>query len=281
MMKTEFTLGYSPCPNDCYIFDALVHQKIDTEGFTFKPYISDVEDLNKKAFGGELDITKLSFNAFGQVLNNYVLLDSGAALGKGCGPLVISKNEIENPQEALTPTKIGIPGKHTTANLLFSIAFPKAQHKTELIFSNIEQALLTGEIDAGVIIHENRFTYEKKGLKKILDLGEFWETATGSAIPLGGIAIHRNLPIAVQQKVEALVRKSVAFAFQYPNESKAYVKAHAQEMDEAVMQQHIQLYVNEYSISLGQVGRAAIENLFEKGVQANFFSTPATNLFVQ
>ncbi len=281
MMKTEFTLGYSPCPNDCFIFDALVHQKIDTEGFTFKPYISDVEDLNKKAFNGDLDITKLSFNAFGQVLNNYVLLDAGAALGKGCGPLVISKNEIKNPQEALTQLKIGIPGKHTTANLLFSIAFPKAQNKTELIFSNIEEALLSGEIDAGVIIHENRFTYEKKGLKKIIDLGEFWETTTGCAIPLGGIAIQRNIPLAVQQKIESLVRKSVAFAFNNPNESKAYVKAHAQEMEEMVMQQHIQLYVNEYSLSLGKVGREAIENLFKKGAETKFFSTPTTNLFVQ
>ena len=280
MANCTLTLGYSPCPNDCFIFDALVHQKIDTEGLTFEPYISDVEDLNLKAKQADLDITKLSFNAFAQVIEQYALLDAGAALGKGCGPLVISKKHIETTALNTADFKVGIPGRMTTANLLFSIAFPNATHKVEYVFSAIEDALLDEAIDAGVIIHENRFTYADKGLLKVIDLGDYWEKTTGHPIPLGGIAIKRRFETDLQLKVERLIRKSVEFAFANPASSLAYVKAHAQEMDEKVMQQHIDLYVNAYSLNLGEQGRNAIQALFKKGGEAGFFKLKDVSIFI-
>ncbi len=278
------SLGFSPCPNDTFIFDALIHGKIDTEGLSFEVCYEDVETLNQKAFKGELDITKLSFHAFAYVLEQYALLHAGSALGFGVGPLLISKLPVFGYQLPVTsyqqpatdnkkqiadnrqPTteKIGIPGKYTTANFLLSLAFPEAQNKQEIIFSGIESALLNDEIDLGLIIHENRFTYAQKGLHKVIDLGEWWEQETGAAIPLGGIVIRRSLPEDVQQKVNRVLRSSVEYAFANPESCMDFVRAHAQEMDEAVMKQHIQLYVNQYSIDLGEEGRKAIEILFAK-----------------
>ena len=256
----KLTLGFSPCPNDTFIFDALVHHKIDTEGLEFEVIFADVEQLNKWACQGKLDITKLSYNAFTHCVNDYALLDSGSAIGNNCGPLLIKK-----PNTILTKeSKIAIPGKYTTANMLLNIAFPNHQNKVEILFSEIENNVLKGRADAGLIIHENRFTYEVKGLEKEKDLGEFWEEETGLPIPLGGIVTNRRLPLATQQKIERVLRKSVEFAFENPNSSADYVKFHAQEMGKEVVDAHIALYVNNYSISLGEQGRKAVELLFEK-----------------
>ena len=259
----KLTLGFSPCPNDTFIFDALVHHKIDTEGLEFEVIFADVEQLNKWACQGKLDITKLSYNAFTHCVNDYALLDSGSALGNNCGPLLIKK-----PNTILTKeSKIAIPGKYTTANMLLNIAFPNHQNKVEILFSEIENNVLEGKVDAGLIIHENRFTYEDKGLEKVKDLGEFWEEETGLPIPLGGIVTNRRLPLATQQKIERVLRKSVEFAFENPNSSADYVKFHAQEMGKEVVDAHIALYVNNYSISLGEQGRKAVELLFEKSAK--------------
>ena len=256
----KLTLGFSPCPNDTFIFDALVHHKIDTEGLEFEVIFADVEQLNKWAFQSKLDITKLSYNAFTHCVNDYALLDSGSAIGNNCGPVLIKK-----PNTILTKeSKIAIPGKYTTANMLLNIAFPNHQNKVEMLFSEIENKVLEGRVDAGLIIHENRFTYQEKGLEKVKDLGEFWEEETGLPIPLGGIVVKRALPLATQQKIERVLRKSVEYAFENPNSSADYVKCHAQEMEKQVLDAHIALYVNDYSISLGDQGRKAVQLLFEK-----------------
>ena len=266
----KLTLGFSPCPNDTFIFDALVHHKIDTEGLEFEVVFADVEQLNKWAFQGKLDITKLSYNAFTHCVNNYVLLDSGSALGNNCGPLLIKK-----PNTILTmDSKIAIPGKYTTANMLLNIAFPKYQNKVETLFSEIENQVLEGIVDAGLIIHESRFTYKDKGLDKVMDLGEFWEIETGLPIPLGGIVMKRELPFSEQEKIERVLRKSVEYAFENPNSSADFVKCHAQEMEKEVVDAHIALYVNDYSISLGEKGRKSVKLLFEKT------GNPSNNIFL-
>jgi 1,4-dihydroxy-6-naphthoate synthase len=257
----KLTLGFSRCPNDTFIFDALIHRKIDTEGLEFKVSYDDVETLNKKAFENELDITKLSFHAFAYVANNYALLDAGSALGFGVGPLLLSKNSDINLNSDF---RVGIPGKYTTANFLLSLAYPHLSNKVEMRFSDIEDALVNDEIDLGLIIHENRFTYQDKGLHKVMDLGEYWENETGCAIPLGGIVIKRTLPDEVTLKVNRVLQRSVEFAFANPKSGVDFIKSHAQSMDEAVMFKHIELYVNKYSIDLGQEGRKAVEILFEK-----------------
>jgi len=256
----KLTLGFSPCPNDTFIFDALVHHKIDTEGLEFEVVFGDVEQLNKWAFQGKLDITKLSYNAFTHCVNDYALLDSGSALGNNCGPLLIKK-----PNTILTKeSKIAIPGRYTTANMLLGVSFSDYQNKVETLFSEIENDVLDGKVDAGLIIHENRFTYQKKGLEKVKDLGEFWEEETGLPIPLGGIVVKRVLPLVTQQKVERVLKKSVEYAFANPNSSADYVKCHAQEMEKEIVDAHIALYVNEFSISLGEKGRKAVKLLFKK-----------------
>ena len=265
----KLSLGFSPCPNDTFIFDALIHHKIDTEGLDFEVFFDDVETLNQKAFRGELDITKLSFHAFAHVYKQYALLDAGSALGFGVGPLLICKNEnlIHNPEELTANLKVGIPGKYTTANFLLGIAFPHLVDKQEMIFSEIESALINNKIDVGLIIHENRFTYSDKGLHKIVDLGSYWEQLTGCAIPLGGIVINRNLDREIQEKVNRLLRKSVEFAFANPKSGIDFIKKHAQEMSEEVMYKHIELYVNKYSIDLGIEGRKAIDVLFKLAIE--------------
>jgi 1,4-dihydroxy-6-naphthoate synthase len=260
--KSLFSLGFSPCPNDTFMFDAMVNGKIETEGLKFDVILDDVETLNQKALKGELDITKISYAAYPHVQDNYVLLDSGSALGFGVGPLLISKPEFRSSD--LKNSTIAIPGKHTTAHFLFSIFFPDVKNKVEMVFSEIEDAILSGKADAGVIIHENRFTYEQRGLKKIADLGELWEKETKQPIPLGGIVVKRSLAEEVQQKINRILKKSVEFAFANPESSNEYVKQHAQEMDEEVRKKHIALYVNEFSVDLGKVGREAIETFFRK-----------------
>jgi 1,4-dihydroxy-6-naphthoate synthase len=277
----KLSLGFSPCPNDTFIFDALIHHKIDTEGLEFDVVFDDVETLNKKALQGELDITKLSFHAFAHVSDKYVLLDAGSALGFGVGPLLISKKAYTPEEVKSQPSlSVGIPGNYTTANFLLGIAFPELQHKQELVFSAIEELLLNQELDLGVIIHENRFTYAQKGLHKIMDLGDYWEQETGMPIPLGGIMMKRNIDVETQLTVNRLIRKSVEFAFENPEASNDFVRQHAQELDESVRKQHIDLYVNQYSIDLGDLGKKAIRVLFEKGHSAGLISTYAEQLFL-
>jgi 1,4-dihydroxy-6-naphthoate synthase len=260
----RLTLAFSPCPNDCFMFDAVVNRRIDLEGLDFDVRLADVEALNKAAFAGEVDVTKLSYHAYAYCAGNYVLLDAGSALGRNCGPLLISKRPISPEEVASGSLRIAIPGKYTTANFLLGLAFPNARDKTELLFSDIEGAVLDGRSDAGLIIHENRFTYAAKGLTKIVDLGEFWESETGAPIPLGGIVVRRSLPEDVRQAVNRIVRRSVEYAFAHRAASLPFVREHAQEMSEQVMYQHIDLYVNEYSVDLGPEGRRAVELLFEK-----------------
>jgi 1,4-dihydroxy-6-naphthoate synthase len=272
-------LGFSPCPNDTFIFDAMVHGKIDTEGLAFNFILADVEELNQKAFKGELDITKLSFHAFLHCANEYVLLQSGAALGSNAGPLLVSRTPLA--LNDLLGKRIGIPGIHTTANLLLSMAAPQLTDKVEMLFSDIEQAVASGEIDAGLIIHESRFTYQQKGLYKVADLGEFWESKTQSPIPLGGIVTRRNFPVETIRKIDRVLKRSVEFAFANPASSIQFVKANAQEMDEEVMKKHIGLYVNKYSIQLGSIGREAVNLLFREAFNAGLISNEINSPFIE
>ena len=278
------SLGFSPCPNDTFIFDALIHHKIDTEGLDFEVFYDDVETLNQKAFRGELDITKLSYHAFAYVADSYVLLDSGSALGFGVGPMLICKEDPEKLRAELakpnTQLKIGIPGKYTTANFLLGLAFPEALNKQELVFSDIENAVLDGRVDIGLIIHENRFTYQDKGLKKIIDLGDFWEKETGLAIPLGGIVANRTLPLDIQHKINRVLRRSVEFAFSNPKSGLEYIRSHAQEMSEEVMYKHIDLYVNKYSVELGDEGKKAIKLLFDTATEKNVIPEIKEDIFL-
>lgn len=274
------SLAFSPCPNDCFIFDAMVHGRIDLEGLEFTPRLDDVEALNREAFAGSTDITKLSFHAYAYCADRYVLLDAGSALGRNCGPLLISKRPIEPAEVAEGRLRIAIPGRYTTANLLLGLAFPQAASKTPMLFSEIEDAVARGDYDAGAIIHENRFTYEQKGLRKIVDLGEWWESETGAPIPLGGIVIRRSIDPGIAHKVNRIIRRSVEYAFANPKASRPYVQAHAQEMSEDVMYKHIDLYVNQHSIDLGAEGRRAVELLFERGRASGVVPAPGAGLFL-
>lgn len=277
----KLSLAFSPCPNDCFIFDAIVNRRIDIEGLEFDVKLGDVETLNRDAFAGKTDITKLSYHAYAYCADDYVLLDAGSALGRNCGPLLISAREISQAEVAEGKLKIAIPGKYTTANFLFGLAFPKATDKTELVFSEIEQAVLAGKFDAGLIIHENRFTYADRGLKKIIDLGEYWENATGLPIPLGGIVVKRDLPEDVKRTVNRVLRKSVEFAFANREASLPYVRAHAQEMSEDVMYKHIDLYVNQFSVDLGSEGKRAVETLFGKAIELGITPKINKNIFLE
>jgi 1,4-dihydroxy-6-naphthoate synthase len=276
----KLTLAYSPCPNDCFMFDAMVHGRVDTEGLEFDVHLLDIDALNAEAIAGRFDLTKLSFHAYPYCADRYVLLDAGSALGNNCGPLLISKREISQAEVAGGGVRIAIPGRLTTANFLCGLAFPRAQDKTAILFSDIEPAVLDGRFDAGVIIHENRFTYESKGLRKIIDLGEFWEGETGAPIPLGGIVVRRALGDDVQRSVNRVMRRSVEFAFAHRDASLPYVRAHAQEMSEEVMYKHIDLYVNRYSVDLGNEGRGAIELMFERAGALGIIPQLAAPLFL-
>ncbi len=263
-------LGFSPCPNDTFIFDALVNKKIDTEGLDFEVMLEDVQTLNEWALSGKLDIIKISYGVLPKILKTYIVLNSGGALGKGVGPLLVSKKENENfpiQQQGDLPRlkneRIALPGEHTTANMLFSIAYPEAINKKFMVFSAIENAVLNNEVDYGVLIHENRFTYQEKGLIKIIDLGEYWEQQTGLPIPLGAIVIKRTIEYIIQKKIDRLIKQSIEYAFEHYPQLTDYVKKNSQEMNEMVMRQHIDLYVNNYSIQLGYDGKAAVIKMME------------------
>jgi len=273
----KLTLAFSPCPNDTYIFDAMIHQKVDTEGLEFEYFMADVEKLNEAAFAEKPDVTKLSFHAFLHLAGRYLLLDSGAALGFGAGPLVVSKQLLHFDE--LKGKTVAIPGIHTTANLLFSLAVKEPNQKKELLFSDIEDAILSGEVDAGVIIHESRFTYQLKGLHKLIDLGEYWEQLTGSPVPLGGIAAHNRLGNEVIAKVNRCIRRSVEYADLHRGELTEFIRCNASEMDDAVMQKHIDLYVNEFSVNLGLQGKQAINQMFEFAVNAGIIPEMPDQIF--
>jgi len=280
----KLSLGFSPCPNDTFIFDAMIHGKIDTEGLDFEVILGDVEELNQRAFAGELAITKLSFHAFAHLLDTYTLLDAGSALGRNCGPLLIAKQALDDQQINAGP--IAIPGKYTTANFLLGLAYPAAKNKKEILFSDIEGAVLEEKVTAGLIIHENRFTYAQRGLCKLIDLGEYWESTTGMPIPLGGIVAQRSLAADTLEKVNRVMKRSVAYAFSHPKDSLPFIKKHAQEMDEEVMYAHIGLYVNEFTKDLGLEGKQAVQYLFDKAaslsqipaVDKSIFLTPIEKL---
>ena len=275
----KLSLGFSPCPNDTFIFDALVNKKIDTEGLDFDIHLEDVQTLNNFALEGRLDFSKISYGVLPLLLNTHTLLNSGGAMGKGVGPLLISNNENITPSD-VNNLRIAIPGKNTTAYLLFSVEYPNAKNISFYVFNEIEAAVLSGEVDAGVIIHENRFTYAQKGLFKITDLGAEWETKTKSPIALGGIVASNRIPKPIMQQVDQLIAKSVEYAFSnYPAISE-YVSCHAEEMSEDVMRQHIDLYVNDFSRDMGDTGKKAIETLVNIYQQINpsFRTTPPSHL---
>jgi 1,4-dihydroxy-6-naphthoate synthase len=273
----KITIGFSPCPNDTFIFDALVNNKIDTGGLEFEVVLEDVQTLNNWAKEGKLDITKLSYGVLPLVLHHYIVLNSGSALGRGVGPLLIAKQE--DGINTAGDQSIAIPGENTTAHLLFSLAYPHATNKVFLRYDEIEDFVLAGK-GLGVIIHENRFTYKAKGLKKIIDLGDYWERETGSAIPLGGIVIKRNIAHALQIKMDGLIKKSIEYAFsQYP-QLNDYIRTHAQEMSEDVMRKHISLYVNDYSIDLKEEGRKAILKLLDVYRKVNHTGINNSSIFL-
>jgi len=272
----NLSIGFSPCPNDTFIFDALVNKKLDTGDIHFEPVLEDVQTLNQWAIEGKLDITKLSYGVLPLVLDNYQLLSSGSALGKGVGPLLISKAALQTLN--VEDYTIAIPGENTTAHLLFSLKYPLAKKKIFVRYDLVEDFVLQGK-GLGVIIHENRFTYEQKGLNKITDLGDYWEQETKVPIPLGGIVINRKFNKELQQKINSLIRKSLEYAYQNYPELNDYIKNHAQEMSEDVMRKHINLYVNKYSLDLGHEGKTAVIKLMDIFSAINQTSVNKSDLF--
>jgi 1,4-dihydroxy-6-naphthoate synthase len=283
----KLTLGFSPCPNDTFIFDALVNNKIDTGDLVFDVILEDVQTLNQWAIEGKLDITKLSYGVLQLALDKYIVLNSGSALGNSVGPLLISNTPLRPLKGGLPEDKsevenntIAIPGENTTAHLLFSLAYPNAKNKIFMRYDEIENFVLQDK-GLGVIIHENRFTYAAKGLHKIIDLGDFWEQQTGNPIPLGGIVVKRNMDTALQLQVDALIKKSIEYAYKNYPELNDYIRKHSQEMSEEVMRRHIDLYVNQYSLNLGEAGKAAIKKLLEVYQQTHHNIIDNENIFLR
>lgn len=282
----KFSIGFSPCPNDTFIFDALINHKIDTEGFEFDAMLEDVQTLNEWAIDGKLVISKISYATLPLVLGKYITLRSGGALGKGVGPLLISKAPIPDP--AIRQCVIAIPGQHTTANVLFSLAYPEASHKLFLRYDKIEDFVLGTDITTqdpatyklGVIIHENRFTYEAKGLYKLADLGDLWEKETGFPIPLGCIIVKRELEQDIQYKLQRLIRRSIEYSYnEYPRLSE-FIRKHSQEMEEQVMRQHIDLYVNEFSLDIGEEGEKAVKKFIQVHSSINKIPVDTNAIFL-
>ncbi len=273
----KISLGFSPCPNDTFAFHALTHRLSASTGLLFdEPRLEDVETLNKLALDGLLDVTKVSYGVIPFILDRYTLLHSGGALGRGCGPLIVARDPDVASQ--LGSCRVAIPGRMTTANLLFRLFEPDAPEGIELPYDQIMPAVVSGDVDAGLIIHESRFTYSSHGLVKILDLGDWWERATGSPIPLGAIVAKRELGRMIPV-IDRAIRSSVEYAFEHPSASADYVRAHAQEMSEEVTRQHIELYVNRYTVDLGEEGRTAITDLMERARSAGLLPLTAADPF--
>lgn len=275
----KLSLGFSPCPNDTYIFDALVNGKIDTEGLSFDLHLEDVQTLNEWALEGKLQCSKISYGVLPLLIDQYKLLKSGGALGLGVGPLLIAQTPDRSTDDIGNWT-VAIPGRHTTAHVLFSKAFPQVTQKRFMLFHEIESAVLNGEVDAGVIIHENRFTYQQKGLHKVIDLGAYWEETTRSAIPLGGIVVHRSVNSKIAQQLNRLIQKSILYSdSQYPQLSD-FIRENAQAMSDEVMRQHIGLYVNEYSKDLGETGKRAVHSFIEEYERMNHLPVRTDDLYL-
>ena len=266
MNPRSLRLGYSPCPNDTFIFYALMHGRIPLHGVTIREELADVETLNRLALSGTLDLTKISYHAFGHLRNDYALLRSGGALGRGCGPLVVARQATT--LERLRGGVIAIPGELTTANLLLQLHGTGYDRLKILPFDQIMTAVANGSVDAGLIIHESRFTFADHGLVAIEDLGAWWENLTGLPIPLGGILARRDLGRAVIEEMERAISASVRYAFAHPQQARAYIRSHAQELDDAVIDQHINLYVNNFSLDLGEEGLAAVHELLHRATAA-------------
>jgi len=281
-MDKPLTLAYSTCPNDTYIFYALAHKRIDSGGLDFSITLNDVEFLNQAAPKSVFDVTKLSFSAIGHLNKSYGLLRTGAALGRNCGPLLISRPEVDFSK--INSSRIAVPGLWTTANLLVNLYLKdltdiNVPETVPLIFDEIMPAVASGKFDFGVIIHEGRFTYQNYNLKSLVDLGEWWESETNLPIPLGGIAIRRNLPDEIIRGVELAIQKSIEFAHLNPSETDNYVKTHAQELAVNVIRSHIGLYVNKFTIDIGDEGETAIMTLFDKAARNNIFPKIKQPLF--
>ncbi|OGW37918.1 MAG: 1,4-dihydroxy-6-naphthoate synthase [Nitrospirae bacterium GWC2_56_14] len=268
-MSRTLTIGYSPCPNDTFIFYALIHGKVAVPGVLFREQLEDVETLNRMALENRLDLTKISYHALGHLRESYSLLRSGGALGRGCGPLVVAR-----PGTRLSDLKhgtIAIPGKLTTAYLLLRLFDPSIENVIAMTFDRIMDAVSKGEVAAGLIIHESRFTYPSYDLEKLLDLGAWWEQHAGLPIPLGGILGKRSLGRDLLLRIEAGIRESVQYAYAHPEEVMGYCGMHSQEMDPAVMRSHIDLYVNDFSLDLGEEGIAAVRRLFSEAESRGIF----------
>jgi 1,4-dihydroxy-6-naphthoate synthase len=279
-MRT-LSLGYSPCPNDTFIFYSLVHGKLpDMRGLEFKEVLDDVEALNAMARRSELDVTKVSYGAVAGLLDEYCLLRSGGALGRGCGPLVVAKQACR--MEDLKGKRIAIPGENTTAFLLLRLYDPAlGEGVVPMLFSDIMSAVQKGEVDAGLIIHESRFTYPEYGLVEVEDLGRWWEHETGKPIPLGGIVARRALGEETIHNVNDLIRESVRYAFDHRDEPMQYIRRHSQELSDEVVASHIGLYVNDYSLDMGEVGVEAVKTLMEIAVERGIISKPPKTLFLE
>ncbi len=265
----QIQLAFSTCPNDTFIFEALANNRLSDVNYSFDYALADIQELNRLALDAQVDMVKISYALYPMISKNYQLLTAGSALGRGVGPLVVSKRKIY-PDE-VEHAKVAIPGETTTANMLFTLAFPKAKNKQVYLFSDIEEAVLQNEADVGVLIHEGRFTFEQKGLKKIIDLGDFWERTSSHPIPLGGIAVRRCLPEKVKHELNSLTRQSVEFAFANTQVVMPFIKKYAQEMDEQVMQKHISLYVNSFTIDLGEKGKQAVADLLNRSASFEEF----------
>lgn len=275
----DISIGFSPCPNDTFIFHAMMHDLVDCENVSFKqPVLEDVETLNNWALDAKLDVTKISFHALGHVLDDYVLLKSGSALGRGCGPLLVSSEKFAI--EDISTKTVAIPGRHTTAAMLLRMFAPGCQNVVEMRFEEIMPSIVEGKVDAGVIIHESRFTYIQHGLVLLQDLGTWWEETSGYPIPLGGIASKRSLGADVITKVDRCIEKSIRMAFDNPDQSMPYIREHAQELDDKVIRDHISLYVNSFSERLGQEGEEAINAFLLRGREAGVLPDSNKSLFV-
>jgi len=268
MQDKHLTLAYSTCPNDTFIFHALAERLVDMRGLAFRIELADVEALNQAAVRGVYAISKLSFAAIGHLQGRYRILDSGAALGRGCGPLIVARGDFD--PRRLSDARIAVPGLWTTANLLLGLYAGRQLPVKAMIFDQIMPAVADGTVDAGVIIHEGRFTYPEYDLVCLQDLGQWWETETGLPIPLGAIAVRDDIDLETAGKVTTIIRSSIEYAFTHPNAASDYIHRHAEEMEPEVIQQHIKLYVNPFSIALGEEGERAVAALFaratEKGI---------------
>ncbi|HNX07893.1 MAG TPA: 1,4-dihydroxy-6-naphthoate synthase [Bacteroidales bacterium] len=276
-MSYIIKLGFSPCPNDTFIFDALINNKIDTEGIDFICDAEDIEALNQRAFEEDLDMTKVSFHAFLHLADRYQLLNYGSAMGNNCGPLLIGRKNYSD--EEINNLTIAIPGKYTTGAFLLNYAYPDASDVHEIIFNKIENKILKNIVDAGVIIHETRFTYQEKGLVKLCDLGEFWEQKTGFPIPLGGIIVRRDMPDVLKSKLSRIMKASVEYALQHPDASKEFIKEHSTEIADDIVKKHIELYVTQYTRGLGDKGKEAVNYLFHYGLKNKIIDRFPENIF--